>query len=151
MGVMSLIAGAKQKFHERRMDVLQHKTDKIRKANLKEAELTKAKQQLREAEQIREDLRADQMKQVEKSPRQPSKLAVIGKNMAKHIKAQKAKTGGLKIGAPMSSGSKGLNMQGRGSPFGGSGNLQVGGSGPQFGKAEPPAPKPKTVTIKIQQ
>lgn len=148
---MSLIAGAKQKFHERRMDVVQHKTDKIRKANLKEAELTKAKQELREAQQIREDLRAEQMKQVEKAPRQPSKLAIVGKNMAKHIKAHKAKTGGLKLGAPQSSGSRGLDMSGKGNPFGGSGGLQVGGSGPQFGKAEPPKPKQKAITIRIQQ
>jgi hypothetical protein len=161
MSIMGMISKAKEKFHQRQMDVVQHKTAKIREQNLKDAELTQAKQELREAQQIREDLRADRMQQIEKGP--PSKLATIGKNMARTIKEHKAKVekrgGGLRIGAPQSTGSRGLELGVRGDPFGGTRNLDVGGGSPfsksggglSFGRQEPPKERPKVTVIKIQQ
>ena len=141
MGVMGMIAKAKGKFHQRKMDVMQKKTDKIRAQNIKEAEITEAKRALREAQQIKEDLRRDQMETIEKAG--PSKLQRLGAGLEKHLKSQKTQGPGLRIGAVRSTGSKGLDMSSKGSEtFGGSKNFDVGGSGSgkfNFG----PTPKPK--------
>lgn len=152
MGVLSMIEGAKAKFHQRRMDVLQHKTEKIQQENLKQAEITKKKQELREAQQIKEDLRAEQMKTVERAG--PTRMQRFGKGLSKTIEKAKKQTKGFKglsVGAPQSSGSKGLQMGGNGRDvFGGTSGLNTGGKGLQFGKAEAPK-KPKSTTIIIKQ
>lgn len=167
MGILSMIAKRKESFHKTREAVAQFKTDvaigkieRQQQANLREAKLTQAKQELREAQQINADLRADQMQQVQ--GQQPSKLKNLGKGMAAHMKKQKPKGGGMRLGAVQSTGSRGLNTSGQGSPFGGQRNLDVGGKGLQIGggsggfsfgpseKKMPEKRKGTTITIKTQ-
>jgi len=131
---------------------VQAKTDYYRKVNLAEAQLTKEKQELREAQQIRADLRADQMKQVERQ--QPSKLKRLGQGMAGHMKKAKAKQNRPMIGVPQSRTPTQTGAS-QGGIFGGQRNLDVGGnSGSPFNignRNSPPAPKEKRTTIIIKQ
>ena len=117
MGVMGMIAKAKGQFHNKRLSVMEGKTAKLQEANIKEAQVTDAKRKLREAQQIKADLRADQMKRVEKAPTQPSKFRKLAKGMASHMNKQKQSGKGLAVGGS------------GGSPFGGQRNLNVGGEG----------------------
>lgn len=149
MGVMGLIAQAKGKFHQRRMDVLQNRTDKIRQENIREAEITEAKRALREAQQIKEDFKRDQRMTIEKAPPSAtrSNIQKLGRGLAAHMKKQKAQGKGNQFGG----GSTGLQFGGSGSPFGGTRPLDVGGRGIQFGREEPPkkVERQKSITIKI--
>lgn len=158
MGILSMIAKRKESFHKTKEAVAQFKTDvavgqleRQRQANLREAKLTKAKQELRDARQIQADLRADQMKQVE--GQQPSKLRNLGKGMASHFNKGKGKSKPM-LGAVQSSGSKGMNTAGQGSPFGGQRNLDVGGGSPggfSFGPTPKKMPEKKRGTKIIIQ
>jgi len=144
MGVMRMIAKAKGQFHKRRIQVMEGRTAKLQEANLKEAEITKAKAELREAKQIRADLRADQMKKVE--GQQPSKLRKLGQGMAAHMNKQRQSSRPLDVGG----------TSGKGSPFGGQRNLNVGGdNGGAFSFGPTPKAQPKKkkqgTTIIIRQ
>lgn len=111
MGVMNLISGAKAKFHQTKMDIIEHRTDKIRAENLRQAEITQKKQELREAQQIREDLRRDQMQQVEKAG--PTGLQKFGKGLSRAVNQSKkmgGAFGGTKLGAPASNVGPGIQQ-----------------------------------------
>jgi len=144
MGVLGMIAKAKGQFHNKRIQVMEGRTSRLHEANLKTAEITKAKQELREAEQIKADLRADQMKKVE--GKQPSKLRQMAKGMASHMNKQKQSGRGLDVGG----------SSGKGSPFQAQRNLAVGGDNGgafSFGstpKAKPEKKKGTTIIIKTQ-
>lgn len=137
MGIMGMIAKTKKGFHDTRIKIISGKTAKLQEANLREAELTKAKQEYREARQIRADLQADQMKQVEGE--RPSKLKAFGQGVAKHInkaKVPKATQGKVTqppmVGVPTSVQNQPASTQ-QGGIFGGQRNIDVGGeSGSPF-------------------
>lgn len=143
MGIIGSIAKVKGQFHQTRLKIIQGKTAKLQDANLKEAELTKAKQEYREARQIRADLKADQMKQVEGE--RPSKLKAFGQGVAHHINKAKAPkpqrmrtTKPSMIGVPQNR-LKQPSSTSQGGIFGGQRNLDVGGeTGSPFNKKEKP-------------
>lgn len=126
MGVFSQIAKTKKAFHDTRLKILSGQTAKIQEAILKEAELTKAKQELREAKQIRADLRADQVKPVEGE--QPSKLKKLGQGLASHMNQNKTGKGTKPpmVGVQTSVQNQPASTQ-QGGIFGGQRNIQVGG------------------------
>lgn len=135
MNIQEIIAKKKQAFHNARLGIIKRKTAKLQEANIKEAEVTEYKQKLREAEQIRADLKADQMKQVEGA--QPSKLQRLGKGMAAHMNKTKAKKG-RKIGVPRSVETK-TTATSQGGIFGGQRNIEVGSmQGSPFVKKDKP-------------
>lgn len=131
MGILGMIAKTKKGFHDTRIKIISGKTAKIQEANLREAELTRAKQEYREARQIKADLRADQMKQVEGE--QPSKLKALGQGLQKHMdkaKVPKATHGKVTqppmVGVPTSNLNQPASTQ-QGGIFGGQRNIDVGG------------------------
>jgi len=115
MGIIGMIAKTKKGFHDTRLKIISGQTARIQEANLKEAEITKAKQEYREARQIRADLRADQMKPIEGE--QPSIIKKMGQGMASHMN----KTKKPMIGVPTSTQNQPSGI------FGGQRNLNVGG------------------------
>lgn len=139
MGIMGMIARTKKGFHDTRIKIISGKTAKLQEANLREAELTKAKQEYREARQIRADLRADQQMQVEGE--KPSRLKAFGQGVAKHMNESKAKVPSAKhtkvtqppmVGVPTSNLNQPASTQ-QGGIFGGQRNIDVGGeSGSPF-------------------
>lgn len=130
MGVISEIAKIKGKFHKTRLKIISGKTAKLQEANLKEAELIKAKQEYREARQIRADLRADQQLQVKGE--QPSKLKALGTGLQKHMNKAKEKKVQVQnakppmVGVPTSVQNQ-PSSTAQGGIFGGQRNLEVGG------------------------
>lgn len=142
MGIMGMIAKTKKGFHDTRIKIISGQTAKIQEANLREAELTRAKQEYREARQIRADLRADQLKQVEGE--KPSKLKALGQGMAKHM--NQAKVPSAKhtkvsqppmVGVPTSNLNQPTSTQ-QGGIFGGQRNIDVGGErGSPFNQQKP--------------
>jgi len=137
MGILSIIKERKEQFQnatvQRRKQVLMRRTEKIQSDNLRQAELTEARQKLAEAQQINQDLRGA-------SPVQPSGLKKFGVGLKNVIDKQKAKkkgksiaekvagsSKGKKVAMPVSSGSQGSTSQG--GIFGGQRPIDVGGSG----------------------
>lgn len=116
MGILSKIARRKESFHKTKEALSQFKTDvalgrmeRQQKANLREAQVLEAKQKHKETTQIRDDFRQAQG---------PSNVQKFGQGLAKvmnkgrqaHAKRQAMN---VKVGAPQSSGSRGLQMGGR--------------------------------------
>lgn len=131
MGIFGMIAKTKKGFHDTRIKIIKGQTAKIQESNLREAELTKAKQEYREARQIKADLRADQMKQVEGE--QPSRLKAFGQGLSKHM--NKASIPSAKqtkvsqppmVGVPTSNLKQPASTQ-QGGIFGGQRDIDVGG------------------------
>ena len=148
MGVLGYIAKRKAQFQdytvEKRKEMILKKTAKVQAENIRRATVVEAKQELQEAQTIKQDL---------KQAQGPSNLRKLGRGMAKHIEktkagVAKAKSQGFLKGpftAPPSSGSKGMQM-GRGPSFGGG---SPGGF--TFGptpKAKPEKKKGTTIIIK---
>lgn len=145
MGVIDLIAETKSAYLRGQGKLVQAQAELSQKVNLAEAELTRQKQELREAQQIRADLRQDRMKGVE--GQQPSKFKKLGQGMAAHMNKNKSRSP-PRVGVPKSSGSRGFNTAGKSSPFGGTRNIDVGGTGSPFNPQQKPKVQPKK-TIKI--
>ncbi len=135
MGVLGYISRRKAQFQdytvEKRRQMILKKTEKVQQENIRQAEITEAKQKLHEAQTIQQDLRQAQG---------PSSIQKFGQGIKRTIDAgKKAKvkiraTGrGPRAGIIPSTGGRPLEV-GRGYPFGGTRPLDVGGSGFQFGK-----------------
>ena len=140
MGILGMIREKKEQFHnatvQRRKQVILKKTEKIRADNLRQDELLKARQEYEEARVINEQLRAG-------SPTPPGKLQKFGMGLkatldkkkaekTRKVKVVKGKT--VRVSAPPSSGSRGLEFGSNSdsSRFGGQRPLDVGGSGSPF-------------------
>lgn len=126
MGIFGMIARKKAQFQDAtvqvRKRVILRRAEKVQQDNIRQAELTAARQELQQAEIINKDLRAE-------APRGPNKLMTLGQNMAQHMekgKKQYAPKRKPRVGAIPSSGSRGFESSGQGSPFGGQRNLDVG-------------------------
>ena len=123
MGIIGMIVKAKERMVKRQGKLLSRKTQYVESMNVHEAELTRKKQELRQAQQIQADLKADQRIKVEQ-PGQQSKMKNLGKGMASHM--SKGKGAGTPIGVPKSVSNQPVSTQQRGI-FGGQRNLDVGG------------------------
>ena len=138
MGILNLIREKKEAFQnatvQRRKQVLMRRTEKIQADNIRQAELTEARQKLSEAQQINADLRGA-------SP-VPSRLQKFGSGVKNALEKHKANkkvqsiaekvAGGqkqtMKVAMPVSSGSQGGTGGSQGSIFGGQRNIEVGQS-----------------------
>lgn len=134
----------------------------MERARLEQQNETLRLEERRKAELDR--LRADQHKLKEQVG--PSKMQKFGQGIAKVMNKGKQGMGkvqnglasakskgfmqGVKVGAPASTGSKGLDNTPVGSPFGGQRNIEVGGRG-LFNTTPVEKPKEKRTTIIIKQ
>lgn len=138
MGVLKYIAKQKAQFQDytvkKRKEMIMKKTEKVRAENVRQAELTKASQELAESRQIQRDL---------KEARGPSSVQKFGQGLAsvmnKAKQAQKAMPG---IGIPQVKSSKALDSSVKANTFGGS-NLSLGGGSLNFGPTPKKKPMPK--------
>lgn len=149
MGILSRIARRKESFrktkeavHKLQTDVAIGRMERQQKANLREAELLQAKQNLAESQQIKQDLRTAQG---------PTKMQKFGQGLARtiekgrasHAKRQAMK---VKVGAPKSTGSVGLKTGSRDVFSTGSDNVfGIGGSKQQTDMPKKPAKRPRVI------
>ena len=148
MGIFSMIARRKEAFQKTKeainksqVEIAMGKLQRQEQRNARVAQLSEAKQKLRDARQIEADLKADQMRQVDKGP---SKLKQLGQGLAGHM--NKAKVGSAKrgkltqppmVGVPTSVQNQPASTQ-QGGIFGGQRNLDVGGEkGSPFNQQKP--------------
>jgi len=158
MGIMGMIAKAKEGFRdmtvERRKQLALQETERLRREKIRMGELAKA-----QAEQARLEKDVKNISSFTEKHRVPTTMQKFAHGLQKTVNAGKKATKGLhpkglSLGAPASSGSRGLNNSGQGSPFGASRNLDVGGNsgGFTFGPSPKIAkPKQKSTTIIIKQ
>lgn len=160
MGVMNIIAGAKKSFKEYRTVSKGKRMSRELKAYEKEkAQLEEQNRQLAFDKQRRDELERLRSRKAQLSgPKQEGKLKHLGKGLAGVINkgkagVQSAKSQGFLTGAKFEPGRSnfgGVSEGSKGSPFGGSRPIEVGGSGIGFGKAQPKKKeKPRQVTIKV--
>lgn len=140
MGVLSKIARRKESFHKTKEALSQFKTDvalgrmeRQQKANIREAEVLKAKQDLRESQKTAQDIRTAQ------GPSNVQKFGqglanVVNKGRQAHAQRQAM---AIKVGAPQSSGSKGLQL-------GGSNVFSIG-PGQKTEMPKKPAKRPRVI------
>lgn len=158
MGVLGFIAGQKAKFQGRiamRQAGITTDEDRRNQAQKEAEKLQKLRAETLKAEGMAKLQREEMMlKERLAKAKGPSTIQKVGKGLAGVInkgRAHSKKSGGLMIGAPRSSGSKGLEMGGKKDVFGGASGLNTGGSGLQIGKPMPKKEKPKSTTIIIKQ
>ena len=157
MSIMQLIQKKKEQFRNASIEIRKQQaikeTEKLRAERLRQGELAKVEAQRLQA---RQDV--DRITAFNEKARGPSKLKKFGQGVAKVM--NKGKTGmseakqarymkGIQFGAPASTGSKGLDTVGRGSPFGGQRNIDVGGRG--LFNTTPEKKKEERTTIIIKQ
>lgn len=161
MNVRKWIAEQKEAHRREKLSRMKAETSRIRLQNVVLEQERKRQLELQKATEEKVRLQKEiNASQESLKPKEQSKLQKIGQGLKSVVNKQKEKRKGMKLSAPPSSGSRGLEVGRSSSPFSGERNIEVGGGGSPFNQpgrdifGTRPAPvekkesfKPKSKTI----